>query len=111
MAITKVAALAFLMLNLFTPPCFAAIGAMNSEMKSKKWLFAGLGLQLGMGYSLAFIVYFFGTLFTGSGFDALWMPLLGFAIVIAFGAVITVLCIKSAKSLKANENEKNAAVV
>ena len=111
MAITKVAALAFLMLNLFTPPCFAAIGAMNSEMKSKKWLFAGLGLQLGMGYSLSFIVYFFGTLFTGSGFDALWMPLLGFAIVIAFGAVITILCIKSAKSVKANEKEKNAAVV
>ena len=28
-AITKVAALAYLMFNLYTPPCFAAIGAMN----------------------------------------------------------------------------------
>ena len=36
MAITKVAALAYLMFNLYTPPCFAAIGAMNSEMKSAK---------------------------------------------------------------------------
>ena len=36
MAITKVAALAYLMFNLFTPPCFAAIGAMNAEIKSKK---------------------------------------------------------------------------
>ena len=29
-AITKVAALAYLMFNLYTPPCFAAIGAMNA---------------------------------------------------------------------------------
>ncbi|MBQ2930871.1 MAG: ferrous iron transporter B, partial [Clostridia bacterium] len=36
--LTKAAALAYLMFNLFTPPCFAAIGAMNSEMKSAKWL-------------------------------------------------------------------------
>ena len=46
MAITKVAALAYLMFNLYTPPCFAAIGAMNSEMKSAKWLWAGIGLQM-----------------------------------------------------------------
>ena len=46
-AITKVAALAYLMFNLYTPPCFAAIGAMNSEMKSGKWLWAGIGLQAG----------------------------------------------------------------
>ena len=32
MGITKVAALAYLMFNLYTPPCFAALGAMNSEM-------------------------------------------------------------------------------
>ena len=43
-AITKVAALAYLMFNLYTPPCFAAIGAMNSEMKSSKWLWGGIGL-------------------------------------------------------------------
>jgi ferrous iron transport protein B len=63
LAITKVAALAYLMVNLFTPPCFAAIGAMNAELKSKKWLFAGIGLQMGVGYSVGFLVYFFGTLF------------------------------------------------
>lgn len=38
MGLTKVAALAYLMFNLYTPPCFAALGAMNSEMKSGKWL-------------------------------------------------------------------------
>ena len=39
MGLTKAAALAYLMFNLYTPPCFAALGAMNSEMKSGKWLF------------------------------------------------------------------------
>jgi ferrous iron transport protein B len=41
LAISKVAALAYLMFNLYTPPCFAAIGAINSEMKSGKWLWGG----------------------------------------------------------------------
>ena len=60
--ITAVAGLAYLMFNLYTPPCFAAIGAMNSEIKSKKWLFAGIGLQFAVGYVVAFLVYQIGTL-------------------------------------------------
>ncbi len=60
--ITKAAALAYLMFNLFSPPCFAAIGAMNSEMKSGKWLWAGIGLQMGVGYTVAYMVYTIGTL-------------------------------------------------
>ncbi|MBQ3496506.1 MAG: ferrous iron transporter B, partial [Oscillospiraceae bacterium] len=51
MAISKAAALAYLMFNLYSPPCFAAIGAMNAEMKSAKWLWAGIGLQLAVGYT------------------------------------------------------------
>ncbi len=72
MGLTKAAALAYLMFNLFTPPCFAAIGAMNSEMQDKKWLFGGIALQLGTGYTVAFLVYQIGTLITtgsvGTGF-------------------------------------------
>lgn len=64
MAITKVAALAYLMFNLYTPPCFAAIGAMNSEMKSAKWLWGGIGLQFGVGYTVSYFVYTVGTLLT-----------------------------------------------
>ncbi|MBO5747114.1 MAG: ferrous iron transporter B [Clostridia bacterium] len=64
MAITKVAALAYLMFNLYSPPCFAAIGAMNSEMKSAKWLWGGVGLQLAIGYTVAYSVYTVGTLVT-----------------------------------------------
>lgn len=71
-AMTKVAALAYLMFNLFTPPCFAALGAMNSEMKSAKWLWGAICLQLGVGYTLGFLVYQIGTLVTtgslGGGF-------------------------------------------
>ena len=62
MGLTKAAALAYLMFNLYTPPCFAAIGAMNSEMKSAKWLWGGIGLQLGVGYTVAYFVYTIGTL-------------------------------------------------
>lgn len=99
-AITKVAALAYLMFNLFTPPCFAAIGAMNAEIKSKKWLFAGIGLQLGVGYSVGFLVYFFGTLFTGANFGPVWMSILGWGIVGIFAAVLIVLIIRKNRQLK-----------
>ncbi len=99
-AMVAVAALAYLMLNLFTPPCFAAIGAMNSEIKSKKWLFAGIGLQIGVGYSIGFLVYFLGSLFTGSGFGELWMPILGWSVVAIFIALITVLIVKNNKERK-----------
>ena len=69
MAITKVAALAYLMFNLYTPPCFAAIGAMNSEMKSAKWLWGGIGLQLAVGYTVAYLVYTIGTLIVGGALN------------------------------------------
>ena len=62
--LTSVAAISFLLFNLFSPPCFAAIGAMRSELKSTKWLLAGIGLQIGVGYSLAFVTFFFGSIFT-----------------------------------------------
>jgi len=74
MGMTSVAALAYLVFNLFTPPCFAAIGAMNSEMESKKWLWAGIGFQLGMGYTVAYLVYQIGTLITTGSFGDAVIP-------------------------------------
>jgi len=108
MGIVKVAALAYLMFNLFTPPCFAAIGAMNAEIKSKKWLFAGIGLQLAVGYTVGFLVMFFGTLFTqgfdglvsANGFASAWMPIVGWAVVLAIAGLLTALVIKKEKQLK-----------
>ncbi len=103
LAITKVAALAYLMFNLFTPPCFAAIGAMNSELKSKKWLWAGIGLQFGVGYSVSFLVFFFGTLFTTKSFGSAWMPILGWAVVALFATILTALIVRKNKQLKAEQ--------
>ena len=68
MGLTKVAALAYLMFNLFTPPCFAAIGAMNSEMKSMKWLVGGIAFQLFVGYVIGVLVYQIGTFLTMGSF-------------------------------------------
>ena len=88
MGLTTVAALAYLMFNLFTPPCFAAIGAMNSEIQDKKWLFGGICLQLGTGYSIAYLVYQIGTLITtgsvGTGFVPGLIVLIVFVLIIAY---------------------------
>ena len=98
-AITKVAALAYLMFNLFTPPCFAAIGAMNAEIKDKKWLFGGICLQLGVGYTLGFLVYQIGTLVTtgavGAGFFG------GLLAVVIMVGIVVFLCINADNKLKA----------
>ena len=95
MGLTKAAALAYLMFNLFTPPCFAALGAMNSEMQDKKWLWGGIALQLSTGYTVAFFVYQIGTLVTtgtvGSGF----IP--GLLVVAVFAMILTVLIRKKEK--------------
>ena len=107
-AITKVAALAFLMFNLFSPPCFAAIGAMNSELKSRKWLWAGIGLQFSVGYTVSFLVFFFGTLFTTRKFGAVWMPIVGWAIVAAIVAVFTFVIIRNRRQMKAEYELKKA---
>ena len=68
MAITKVAALAYLMFNLYTPPCFAALGAMNSEINDRKWFWGGVALQFATGYCIAYLVYQIGTLITTGSF-------------------------------------------
>lgn len=57
-----VTAYAFLAFNLFTPPCFAAIGAMRSEMGDRKWFFRGLGFQFSVGYVVALLITQIGSL-------------------------------------------------
>ncbi len=98
MAITKVAALAYLMFNLYTPPCFAAIGAMNAEMKSTKWLWGGVGLQLAVGYIVAFLVYQFGTLFTKGYLGEAFLP--GAVAVIVMIVIIAFLCARGGEKQK-----------
>ncbi len=96
---TKVAALAYLMFNLFTPPCFAAMGAMNAEISDKKWFWGGIGLQLGTGFSVGFLVYQVGTLITTGSLGAGFVG--GLLFVLAFAGVLTALCIRADRKLKA----------
>ncbi len=110
LGISSVGALAFLMFNLFSPPCFAAIGAMNSELKSKKWLFAGLGMQLSIGYTVAFLVFFFGTLITGGSFGAPWMPIAGWVTIALIAGIYTFLIVKRNSELKREKPEKNKRI-
>ncbi|MBQ7312640.1 MAG: ferrous iron transporter B, partial [Clostridia bacterium] len=104
MAITKVAALAYLMFNLYSPPCFAAIGAMNAEMKSAKWLWGGIGLQLAVGYTVAYLVYTIGTIVTGGALNV-GAAVAGLIAVLAMAGVIIALIANTDKKLKA-ENAK-----
>ncbi|KJS48985.1 ferrous iron transporter B [Desulfosporosinus sp. BICA1-9] len=87
--ISAVAALSYLVFNLFTPPCFAAIGAMRSELESSKWLWGAVGFQMGMGYTIAFLVYQVGTLITtgtlGEGFIG---GLIAVAIIVGYVAYL-----------------------
>jgi len=105
-AITKAAALAYLMFNLFTPPCFAAIGAMNSEMKSAKWLWGGIALQLGVGFTIGYLVYQIGTLVTegavGNGFHG------GLIAIIIMAAIVVYLCVNADKKVQAEYALKGA---
>ncbi len=95
---TAVAALAYLMFNLFSPPCFAAIGAMNAEIKDKKWLFGGIALQLSVGYTIGFLVYQIGTLITTGSLGAGFVP--GLIAVAVIVAVVTYLCVRADSKVK-----------
>ncbi|MGN1154722.1 MAG: ferrous iron transporter B [Agathobacter sp.] len=103
MGLTKAAALAYLMFNLFTPPCFAALGAMNSEMQDAKWFWGGVGLQFVTGYTVAFFTYQLGTLIVslknGNGFalGAGFVP--GLIVVLAMALIIVAVGIYNNKKM------------
>lgn len=100
-AITKVAALAYLMFNLYTPPCFAAIGAMNAEMRSGKWVWAGIGLQLGVGYTVGYLVYTIGTLITAPATLQIGAAIAGLAAVAVFALILVLMIRNTNHKLKA----------
>ena len=102
-----VVALAYLAFNLFTPPCFAAMGAMNSEIKSKKWLFAGIGLQFATGYIVAFLIYQIGTLVTLGTLGQGFVP--GLIAVAAIIAAVVCIVLGSKKKIAKEYELKKAA--
>lgn len=92
MGLTSVAAFAYLFFNLYTPPCFAAIGAMNSEMQHKGWLFSAIALQFCTGYAVAFVVYQGGTLITEGHLGAGFVP--GLIAVLCMAGIIVLMARK-----------------
>ena len=99
LAITKAAALAYLIFNLFTPPCFAALGAMHSEIGSRKWFWGGVALQFATGFTVAYLVYQVGSLITAGTVGRGFLP--GLAAVAVIVAVIAGLIYKANKNQKA----------
>ncbi len=101
MAITKAAALAYLMFNLFSPPCFAALGAMHGEMADRKWFWGGVALQLGTGFTVGFLVFQAGTLITTGGFGAGFVP--GLIAVALMVLTVDRLCVRARKKTPAGK--------
>ena len=101
MGLTKAAALAYLMFNLFTPPCFAALGAMNSEINDRKWFWGGVALQFATGYTVAYFVYQIGTLITTGSVGAGFVP--GLVVV---AVIVAIIASRISKANKKTENSK-----
>lgn len=107
--ITKVAALACLMFNLYTPPCFAALGAMNSEIKDRKWFWGGIALQFATGYTVSYFVYQIGTLITTGAVGSGFLPgLIAVAVIIG---IVTYLMLNSDKKINAQYSLSKSAKI
>ena len=101
MGITAVSAFAFMLFNLLTPPCFAAMGAMRSEMKSKKWLRNAILLQISVGYLVSMLVYQVGTIIAYKQLGEGFVP----AVIILLGAIFFI-----GYKIKANSKEETKVV-
>ena len=98
--LTKVAALAYLMFNLFSPPCFAAMGAMHAEVSNRKWFWGGIGLQMGVGYTVGYLVYTIGTLIVAPEMLSVGAAIGGGLVVLAFVMALTYLCVQGDKKVE-----------
>jgi len=100
-----VTGLAFLVFNLFIPPCFAAIGAMSTELHGRKWLGRAILFQLGVGYTMAMLITQIGTLLVYG------KPSVGFApaIAVAAGVAATVYYLIRQSNTRADKLEKLAS--
>lgn len=65
----------FLLFNMLCMPCFAAVGAIKTEMNSTKWTLATVAYLMGFAYAISFVFYNFANYFVNGVF--------GFSTVIA----------------------------
>ena len=70
-AFTTMSALSFMLFNLLCAPCFAACGAIRTEMHSSRWTWFAIGYMCVWAYIIALLTYQFGNWVTlgtfGSG--------------------------------------------
>lgn len=67
---TALSAFSFMLFNLLCAPCFAAMGAIKTEMNSAKWTWGAIGYMTGFAYAVALITYQLGTWLSGGAFSA-----------------------------------------
>ena len=61
----KLAAYSFMIFNLLSAPCFAAMGAIKREMNNRKWTLFAIGYMCVFAYAVALMVYQLGRVFAG----------------------------------------------
>ncbi len=66
---TALSAFSFMLFNLLCAPCFAAMGAIKTEMNSTKWTWAAIGYMTVFAYAIALVVNQLGLWFGGNGFS------------------------------------------
>ena len=67
-SMTTIAAYSFLVFNLLCAPCFAAMGAIKSEMNNAKWFWFAIGYQTILAYIVSMCIYQIGSLITAGAF-------------------------------------------
>ena len=76
-------------------------------MKSTKWLLGGIGLQLSVGYTVAYLVYTLGSLVMGDTLN-ITAAISGFIAVAVMVFIVILLIINANKKLKAEYALKGA---
>ncbi len=88
---TPAAAYSFLVFNLLSAPCFAAIGAIKREMNNAKWTWFAIGYQTVFAYVISLIVYQVWSMFSGNG------NVFGFIVALALIACLIYLLVRKDK--------------
>lgn len=100
---TPASAMAFMIFNQLNVPCFAALGAIRSEMNSTRWTWFTVIYQTVFAYTIGLMVYQFSNLAAGGAFTV-WT---GVAFVVLIG-YIYLLFIKKPNSTKKKAKEEAA---
>ena len=66
---TLLSAYSLLVFNLLCAPCVAAISTIYKEMGDVRWTLRAVGFQTLVAYSMSFIIYQLGSLFSSQNFD------------------------------------------